>query len=365
MPDEPLVLLDPLRPLDPPPAAPDWSRIDPGPDVHQERRVDTDDGLKVSAPAFFAARSPAASLVDRVCYSALYLAAGELGKEPYEVPAGSNHTQYWADVYPPANNPGSSWAWCAGFACWAYKAQGCDWRGLVAAPYYCPSIEGWARARGWWKTSGPLPGDLTLYSFGGSESVHVGIHEKVRSDGLYQAIEGNTSSGNSGSQDDGGGVYRRARSRSQIRGWVDMREVVAYHLGRDVWDPVDGLARQRELADWGIPIDIDGYNGPDTAQKWSDLMSTIDDVLAKLDDLGRKVDAVATTASKVRQAVIPTLTTEEKIVAGTRSDELSAGALLRILLRRASRVNSITGAVNPDAAAQYDANLKAKTEAGR
>lgn len=358
MPDEPLVLLDPLRPLDPPPAAPDWSRIDPGPDVHQERRVDTDDGPEVSAPAFFAARYPAASLVDRVCYSALYLAAGELGKEPYEVPAGSNHTQYWADVYPPANNPGSSWAWCAGFACWAYKAQGCDWRGLIAAPYYCPSIEGWARARGWWKTSGPLPGDLTLYSFGGSESVHVGIHEKVRSDGLYQAIEGNTSSGNSGSQDDGGGVYRRARSRSQIRGWVDMREVVAYHLGRDVWDPVDGFARQAELLDWGVPVELDGYNGPETARKWDETMPKIDDVLDRLAALDRKVDDVRADASAARRAVTADLTPEEQVVVGTEAKAISAGALLRVILRRGTATNAVIGKTNPDAMAAYEADLK-------
>lgn len=42
----------------------------------------------------------------------------------------------------------------------------------------------------------------------------------------FVAIEGNTSPGNSGSQANGGGVYRRARARQHIAGWVDMSGLV-------------------------------------------------------------------------------------------------------------------------------------------
>src|SRR5690606_31668374 len=44
---------------------------------------------------------------------------------------------------------------------------------------------------------------------------HVGIVEKVISSGV-QTIEGNTSGGSSGSQSNGGGVYRRTRTSSIV-----------------------------------------------------------------------------------------------------------------------------------------------------
>lgn len=56
------------------------------------------------------------------------------------------------------------------------------------------------------------PGDA-IGLFG--ESTHVGLIEK-RVTGGYQTIEGNTSSGNSGSQSNGGGCYRRTRPDSAV-----------------------------------------------------------------------------------------------------------------------------------------------------
>lgn len=343
------VALDPLRPLDAPPPRPDWATLSAGPDTTQERVVDT--GTPQGA-AFFV--STPATLVERAVMSALYMAVSEIGTT--ESPPNSNHIEYWAEVYPPANEPGMNWAWCAGFACAMYKRQGCDWRGLVAAPYYCPSIEAWARARGFWKTSAPLAGDLTLYG-GTTESVHIGIHGRTTSAG-YVAIEGNTSPGVSGSQDDGGGVYRRTRPRSWIRGWVDMRAVVAHYLAADVWDPVDGFARQAELLDWGVPVELDGYNGPETARKWDETMPKIDDVLDRLAALDRKVDDVRADASAARRAVTADLTPEEQVVVGTKAKAISAGALLRVILRRGTATNAVIGKTNPDAMAAYEADLK-------
>ena len=343
------VVLDPLRPLAAPPPRPDWTTLSAGPDTPQDRTVDT--GTPQGA-AFF--RSAPATLVERAVMSALYMAVSELGTT--ENPPNSNHVKYWGEVYPPANAPGMNWAWCAGFACAMYLRQGCDWRGLVAAPYYCPSIEAWARARGFWKTSAPLAGDLTLYG-GSAEAVHIGIHERTTSAG-YVAIEGNTSPGTYGSQDDGGGVYRRTRPRSWIRGWVDMRAAVAYYLAADVWDPVDGLARQQELLDWGVPVELDGYNGPETARKWDETMPKIDDVLDAIAELNRKIDDVRADTSAARRAVIADLTDEERVMIGTKAKSVSAGALLRTLARRVTATNSVTGKVNPEAMAEYEADLK-------
>ena len=89
---------------------------------------------------------------DLVARSALIDAAAEIGGGK-ETPPGSNHTTYWAEVYPAANGPGMNWAWCAGFQSALYLRQGCDLRKVVSNPFYCPSIEGWARSRGFWTAS--------------------------------------------------------------------------------------------------------------------------------------------------------------------------------------------------------------------
>lgn len=60
------------------------------------------------------------------------------------------------------------------------------------------------------------PGDIVFFDWDHSgDCDHVGIVEAVGSSRIT-TIEGNTSSGNSGSQSNGDGVYRRYRTRSQI-----------------------------------------------------------------------------------------------------------------------------------------------------
>lgn len=64
------------------------------------------------------------------------------------------------------------------------------------------------------------PGDLVMFDWhGDGVADHIGIVEVNHpDDGWMQTIEGNTSSGNGGSQSNGGGVYRRARNYSSIIG---------------------------------------------------------------------------------------------------------------------------------------------------
>lgn len=58
-------------------------------------------------------------------------------------------------------------------------------------------------------------GDLAVFHFGSGGAKHVGIVESV-STSTVTCIEGNTSPGTSGSQDNGGGCWRRTRPLSHV-----------------------------------------------------------------------------------------------------------------------------------------------------
>ena len=60
----------------------------------------------------------------------------------------------------------------------------------------------------------PKPRDIIIYNFG-----HTGIVESV-SASTITAIEGNTSSGDTGSQSNGGGVFRRVRSKTLVTAYI-------------------------------------------------------------------------------------------------------------------------------------------------
>lgn len=105
--------------------------------------------------------------------------------------------------------------WCGCFVNAALVAagqpSGAGWIG------YTPAIVARAKAAtGGWSWHAPSqgkPGDLALFDTpGGDPAVHVGLVVNQVSATSYNTVEGNTSSGSSGSQDNGGGVFRRARS---------------------------------------------------------------------------------------------------------------------------------------------------------
>jgi hypothetical protein len=115
---------------------------------------------------------------------------------------------------------GGSWLngapWCGIFV-WASLTKGAGVKGLnsrcaAVAYIYADAAagrNGWRSRHG--RTEGK-PGDAVIL-FG--TSTHVGLIEK-RVPGGYITIEGNTSSGNGGSQADGGGCYRRTRPYSAV-----------------------------------------------------------------------------------------------------------------------------------------------------
>jgi hypothetical protein len=113
--------------------------------------------------------------------------------------------------------------WCGSFVNWILEFSGTHGE---PSSVYTPSGAAAYRSSGQWipRNSGDVrPGDIVYFDWAGSENTgavdHVGIVEQPLADGRIQTIEGNTSSGEYGSQSNGGGCYRRVRPRGVIAGF--------------------------------------------------------------------------------------------------------------------------------------------------
>ncbi|WP_297156761.1 CHAP domain-containing protein [uncultured Ellagibacter sp.] len=110
--------------------------------------------------------------------------------------------------------------------CAMFTSYCLDWAGVSAAGIpgaYVPWIlSANADAGRLVRNEDAEPGDLVMFDWqGDGVADHIGIVEENHPDGSWmQTIEGNTSPGNGGSQSNGGGVYRRARSYGSIIGVV-------------------------------------------------------------------------------------------------------------------------------------------------
>jgi hypothetical protein len=110
--------------------------------------------------------------------------------------------------------------WCAAFVSWCFLKAGYD---VTRIPLRASVgfFESWARKSGY-VVDRPMRGDLFHWRIDGDAwPDHIGFVERVISLGpvlVMQTVEGNTSRGDGGSQDDGGGVYRRRRAiaRSKV-----------------------------------------------------------------------------------------------------------------------------------------------------
>ncbi|MBR4760422.1 MAG: lysozyme family protein, partial [Lachnospiraceae bacterium] len=136
-------------------------------------------------------------------------AQGQIGVT--EDPPGSNHVLYNTEYYG-SEVSGDAYPWCCVFVWWCF-----DKSGNGAAFYDGGKVAGCAAVYSWAQKSGRLIaaseaqyGDLAL--FGSNE--HIEIVTANNGDGSYETVGGNTGSGDSGSQSNGGGVFARHRSTS-------------------------------------------------------------------------------------------------------------------------------------------------------
>lgn len=100
--------------------------------------------------------------------------------------------------------------WCAMYVSWCFA----DHPEMIGGKFaYTPTFANWFKARGRFDMV-PVRGDVVFFDFPDSVDriQHVGIVLGVSATQIT-TIEGNTSSGTSGSQSNGGGVYVRTRPR--------------------------------------------------------------------------------------------------------------------------------------------------------
>lgn len=110
----------------------------------------------------------------------------------------------------------NGYPWCGTFV--VAIARRCGIK-LPSESAYTPAMAvSFQRAKRW--TQIPHVGDLAFFDFPDSKRrvQHVGIVERVSPEGVT-CIEGNTSPGSGGSQDNGGGVYRRLRPLKYVVGF--------------------------------------------------------------------------------------------------------------------------------------------------
>lgn len=174
----------------------------------------------------------------------LKIAVGELGTT--ESPAGSNNVKYNTWYYGRAvrDTETVKYPWCMAFVQWCFDQAGCRLPHTTAS---CSNLLSWYRKYQPERVvTEPKPRDIIIFNFG-----HTGIVESV-SASTITAIEGNTSSDDAGSQSNGGGVFRRKRSKSLVTAYI--RPFYTYEeddmTGKEIYDALNNYLKTQPVPAW-------------------------------------------------------------------------------------------------------------------
>lgn len=142
----------------------------------------------------------------------LRIAASQIGYSRWTDPKqGTKYGRWYAQYTGQAWYGNNGVAYCAMFTSWVFNQANVKAAGLPGA--YCPTMLNAAKKAGKVLSNkkNAKAGDIVFFDWDGGVVDHVGIVEKNM--GSYiQTIEGNTSTGTGGSQDNGGKVARRTRA---------------------------------------------------------------------------------------------------------------------------------------------------------
>ncbi len=165
----------------------------------------------------------------------LNIACGQLGVT--ESPAGSNRTKYgkWMGL--------DGQPWCMSFVQWCFAQAGTP---LPHKTGSCSALLNWyQKNRPECVVKDPQPGDIAIFTFG-----HTGIVERALP-GSVMCIEGNTSPGQSGSQDNGGGVYRRQRNLALVRAFIrPLPKKEDIMTGKEIYDALSDYLSRQPVPNW-------------------------------------------------------------------------------------------------------------------
>lgn len=141
------------------------------------------------------------------------VARNEIGT--VEKPINSNKVKYNTEYYG-REVQGSAYPWCCAFVWWVFKKANLSnlfYGGKKTAS--CITLYNYYKKAGQAVTNYKA-GDIVFFNFnGGTKAQHVGIVEKVNSNGTLTTIEGNTGTSN---QANGGAVMRRTRQLKHVIG---------------------------------------------------------------------------------------------------------------------------------------------------
>ena len=190
------------------------------------------------------------------------IAAGEVGYSRWQDPeTGTKYGRWYEEK---VDGPGgydygaNGVAFCAMFASWVLAQAGVACAGFPGA--YCPAmLEAAERAGATVSKQQAQPGDIIFFDWqGDGESDHVGIVTKNHGGSYFETIEGNTSSGASGSQSNGGVVARRVRTSGAVCGIVRPDYGTEAGTGTGALE-VDGIIGPKSVTEWqrqlGTPAD--------------------------------------------------------------------------------------------------------------
>lgn len=197
---------------------------------------------------------------------AIIIAQKEIGTK--ENPPGSNKVKYNTWYYGKEVS-GDSYPWCCAFISWIFKGTN-----LVKKTALCADLMQWFISRKQ-MVERPMKGDIIFFKFGKTNRManHVGIVEEASQwPANVTTIEGNTSVT---SDDNGGNVMRRTRSKANIVGiarpeyegvifnTIGVKNKPTLKIGsKGEWVK---LAQARLFVN-GYKIEVDGDFGPKTKE---------------------------------------------------------------------------------------------------
>lgn len=207
----------------------------------------------------------------------LRVAASQIGYSRYTDPqAGTKYGRWFAQKTGNSYYGANGVPYCAMFVSWVLDQAGQSVAGFPGA--YCPTLRQAAINSGLKVNKyNAQAGDIVFFDWGGDGLVdHVGIVE-INHGSYIQTIEGNTSSGTSGSQGNGGGVYRRTRS------WGVVNCIIRPHYGVS---SNNTTATKPALA--SDKLVVDGYWGAATVRKLQSALETYVDGVVSAQPLENK-----------------------------------------------------------------------------